>query len=485
MDKVNWPYYNAGHDYSQIHQEDAQQHAPEAGQTSRGVPTNGASWSHPAPGQPNMPIPPTPGGDLDYFLQTFQPGILDEITLPQPEAGHASAGMPERGASNSCILNKLVGHAGGLARGASGSHPAPGQPYWNLNTPAPIPPSPEGDLDYFLQTFQPSILDEITLPQYEAGQRSAGAPAREASRNYPAPGQPYWNPNTPAPIPPSPEGDLEYFLQTFQPNILDEITLPQYEAGQRSAGAPASEASRNCPAPGQPYWNPNTPEPIPPSPVENLEYFLQTFQPNILDEITLPQYEAGQMSAGAPTSEASANYPAPEHSYWNINTPESVPSSLATDLEDFLRTPPPSAAEEIIQSDALSKPQPAVKESQHKTETKEAFLAGLEAFAMGTPLKDCSSSIRFYDYIKSNGELHRSGIPLYKNLTAAEKELLDEAIIARQGGKLMPSVDIDTVKESFLAGLDNYAQGVALDECSTTLPFKVYVSSTGNLKKPQ
>ncbi|MEJ2044616.1 MAG: hypothetical protein P8X89_15210 [Reinekea sp.] len=317
MNRVNWSstdhYYSQ---YSQMHQEDAQ-HAsqPGTGHTSTGF-AHEAWGNQPAAGQPylnpympaQMQMPSSPGGDLEYFLQNYQPTILDEI----PETGQMPAGVPARGASNKRILNKLAGQVGGAA------------PYQSPGMPALVSPSPDGGVEYFLQNYQPSILDEIPQPQFEAGHMPAGTPAREAAGSYPAPGQQYWNPNTSAQM--QPEGDLEYFLRTNQPSILDEIT--QAETGQMFAGAPA-----NYPAPGQPYWNPNTSAQM--QPEGNLEYFLQNNQPSILDEIPQPQYEAGQMFAGAPGP-----------SYWNPNTPAQMQMSPGGDVEHFLQTYQPSILDE-------------------------------------------------------------------------------------------------------------------------------------------
>ncbi|MEJ2065614.1 MAG: hypothetical protein P8X74_20440 [Reinekea sp.] len=263
--------------------------------------------------------------------------------------------------------------------------------------------------------------------QPEAGQTSFGVPASGASWSHPA----YLNPNTPVQIPSSPGADLEYFLQTFQPTILDEITQP--EAGQTSAGVPTSGMSWSHPA----HLNPNMPALIPSSPGQDLEYFLRTFQPTILDEIT--QSEAGQTSAEVPAIGASGSHPA----HLNPNMPARIPSSP----------------------------------------TKEAFLAGLKAFGQGAPMINCSSSIRFSDYIKSNGEITKFGISLHKLLTEEEKTLLKEAIIDRQDAKLIRLADKDTVAERLLEGLDKYARGVPLRECSATLSFRTYVTDSGGLHK--
>ncbi|MEJ2044380.1 MAG: hypothetical protein P8X74_19700 [Reinekea sp.] len=132
-----------------------------------------------------------------------------------------------------------------------------------------------------------------------------------------------------------------------------------------------------------------------------------------------------------------------------------------------------------------SNPQPAVEVRRRKTpaQLKEHFLAGLEAFGQGALLKDCSSSIRFRNYINDNGEMVRQGIPLYNRLTPAEKMQLDQAIIARQGAKLFRIADEEPVEERFLAGLGKYEQGARLKDCSATLELRRYVSSNGSLQR--
>ncbi|MEJ2065977.1 MAG: hypothetical protein P8X74_22310, partial [Reinekea sp.] len=108
---------------------------------------------------------------------------------------------------------------------------------------------------------------------------------------------------------------------------------------------------------------------------------------------------------------------------------------------------------------------------------KERFLAGLEAYGQGVQLKDCSETLLFTAYISDNGIMVRKGIPLYNQLSDAEKMQLDQAIIARQ----IRLADKETVKERFLAGLEAYGQGAQLKDCSATLSFKNYVTDDGVL----
>ncbi|MEJ2046365.1 MAG: hypothetical protein P8X89_24185, partial [Reinekea sp.] len=114
---------------------------------------------------------------------------------------------------------------------------------------------------------------------------------------------------------------------------------------------------------------------------------------------------------------------------------------------------------------------------------KERFLAGLEAFGRGAPLTDCSATLSFSNYIRSDGRMTGYGIPLYNRLSDEEKTRLDQAIIARQGAKFLRLAEEETVTERFLAGLENYAQGASLKGCSETLAFKNYATDDGVLRQ--
>ncbi|MEJ2044387.1 MAG: DUF4573 domain-containing protein [Reinekea sp.] len=200
------------------------------------------------------------------------------------------------------------------------------------------------------------------------------------------------------------------------------------------------------------------------------------------------QPEAEQTSAGVPTSGVSWSHPAPGQTSLNPNWPAQILSSPGQDLEDLLRTPQAITLEEIIQNEPPPNPQLPVEKRRRKARkgqptTKERFLAGLEAFERGALLKDCSATLQFSNYIKNDGSLIKRGVPLFNTFTAAEKVRLQQAVAARQRAILERVVDEDIVKARFLEGLDNYAQGVQLDECSATLPFKNYVSDTGRLTK--
>jgi hypothetical protein len=296
----------------------------------------------------------------------------------------------------------------------------------------------------------------------------------------------YWNPDNTGPY-----YSHDPYSQAPQEDG-QHASLP--ETDQTSGGVVTSGPSWSHPASGLPNQGCNVPSWIPPSPRLDLECLLRTPQTITLEEVIPPQPEVGQTSAGVPPREASGSQPALDLPYLSTNVQAQILSSSGPDLGCLLRAPQPSAVEEIIQNDVSLEPpnpRPAVEACRRKTiarglpPAKERFLAGLEAFGRGALLKDCSSSLRFSNYINSDGKLSiRRGVPLYGELTAAEKTRLDQAIIARQGAKLIRLADEDTVKERFMEGLDNYAQGVKLKDCAATLQYKFYASDDGRLQKP-
>ncbi|MEJ2045950.1 MAG: hypothetical protein P8X74_18985 [Reinekea sp.] len=274
--------------------------------------------------------------------------------------------------------------------------------------------------------------------------------------------------------------------------------ISQPETGQTS-GTAASGPLWSHPAPDQPqpYQSFDLPAQIPLSPSPNLEYFLNLPQPMTFEDIILSQIyqedgqhtsqpEAGQTSAEGPASGPSWSHPTlgRPQPYHGFNLPAQIPLWSRPDGG----ASQPTTVADISQHDALpgsSSSQPAAPSRRRKPRVKglppvkERFLAGLEAFGRGVLLKDCSLSIRFSNYIKSDGRLTNLGPGLYDQLTEAEKTRLEQAIIARRGTKLIKR----TIKTRFLEGLDNYAQGVQLKDCSVTLQFKHYATDNGHLHK--
>jgi hypothetical protein len=205
----------------------------------------------------------------------------------------------------------------------------------------------------------------------------------------------------------------------------------------------------------------------------------------------ISQPEAGQTSGGVAASGPSWSYPTPSQPqpYPDFNFPQWIPPSLGEDLEYLLRTPQPTPWENIIQNDAPPEPsnaQPAVKKRRRRkfTEVKEQFLASLDKYAHGYTLDGCSTTIDLNAYLNDAGYLRPKGIVLYNKLEQKDKDLVDQALADRQDRKGSKEGPVsDKVRSSFLEGLDAYANGALLRDCSATLSFDVYVTSKGTLHK--
>ncbi|MEJ2046458.1 MAG: hypothetical protein P8X89_24665, partial [Reinekea sp.] len=259
--------------------------------------------------------------------------------------------------------------------------------------------------------------------------------------------------------------------------------------GQTSGGVAASGASWSYP--GQSYQNFNVQPQTPFSPGPDWESALRTPQPMAMEDIIhspihlqdsqySSQPETGQTSAGVSASGPWWNQPAPGQlqPHQGFNVPAQIPPSFGSDLEYLQQTLQPMVVEDAVQNDASLMSfslQPAV--APPRRPAKERFLEGLEAFARGLDLKDCTSSIRFTNYIKSDGTMTDRGRALYNQFTDEEKTLLGQAIIARQ------EFVKDPVEARFLAGLDKYEQGARLMDCSETIQYKHYVTDNGGLLK--
>ncbi|MEJ2041981.1 MAG: hypothetical protein P8X89_01755 [Reinekea sp.] len=266
------------------------------------------------------------------------------------------------------------------------------------------------------------------------------------------------------------------------------------ETGQTSRGTAANEMwgrhpSGSYSAPGQSYPNPNLPAQIPSSPRSDWDYLLRTPEPMPLEDIIHSQIhwendqhafqpETGQTYPGG-AANGSCSAPGQPQPYQDLNPSAQIPSWLRPDWG----TSQPITLEDIGQHHAppeSSNPLPAVETRCRKAPLKERFLAGLAAFAQGAPLKHCSPSLRFTDYIHSDGCMVKRGIPLYNQLSDAEKTLLDQAIIARQRAKHIRSAGEESVTEPPLEGIDHYAQDVSLTGNSATIAFKNDVTRNGH-----
>ncbi|MEJ2044615.1 MAG: hypothetical protein P8X89_15205 [Reinekea sp.] len=202
-------------------------------------------------------------------------------------------------------------------------------------------------------------------------------------------------------------------------------------------------------------------------PPHNMNYYSQVYQE---EGQQVPHSESGHMPAGATATGVSGSHPAPGQQpqpYLDLNFPP--PSE--PDWEYLQHASQPVAMEGITWSGA----------PRHTT--PKLFMAGLEAFEQGVSLEDCSSSIRFDRYISNNGQLTRKGVALYDQLMPEDRMRFNQAIIARNAALLDRVSDEPPVAADFLAGLGNYAEGVSLKDCSSSIRFDHYISNNGQLTR--
>ncbi|MEJ2064228.1 MAG: hypothetical protein P8X74_13270 [Reinekea sp.] len=274
--------------------------------------------------------------------------------------------------------------------------------------------------------------------QPEAGQTSAGIPVSGASGNQPAPGQPqpYLNPNTPMLIPPSPGADLEYLLHTPQPTA-EEGVIPDDALPESSNLQPAARACRRKPRVKR----------LPPA----KERFLAG----------LDAYERGALLKDCSETLPFTEYIKNDGSLIKKGIP------LYQKLTDAEKARLDQA---IIGRQGAKFAQPT---------DKGAFLAGLDNYAQGVKLSDCSTTIEFRFYASDNGRLYSRGKEVYADLSEQDQARVDQALLARN----QVYRERSTVAKRFLAGLDNYAQGVPLRYCSATLSYSSYIADDGHLQK--
>jgi hypothetical protein len=196
------------------------------------------------------------------------------------------------------------------------------------------------------------------------------------------------------------------------------------------------------------------------------------------------QPEAGQTSGGAPATGASGSHPTPgQHRMdLDLNFPASAPSSSGEAMDYAMNALQPFNFENIVQ-DNVPNPQPDAPAPRRRAPVRQRFMAGLETYEQGAPMRDCSTSLRFSDYITDNGTMVGRGLALYDQLTEQERGRLQEAIVNRQVALLIQAGETANTKERFLDGLELYAQGARLKDCSDTLAFRSYVTADGFLHR--
>ncbi|MEJ2046109.1 MAG: hypothetical protein P8X74_19800 [Reinekea sp.] len=114
-------------------------------------------------------------------------------------------------------------------------------------------------------------------------------------------------------------------------------------------------------------------------------------------------------------------------------------------------------------------------------QVKVQFLAGLENYAQGALLEDCSTTLNFRHYVTNHGRLTREGRALYRNLPPDQQQWADQALNSRRNDYVNRSTNNEPVELRFLAALDRHEQGVPLRENSETINFSRFIDRDGQL----
>ncbi|MEJ2042023.1 MAG: hypothetical protein P8X89_01975 [Reinekea sp.] len=344
--------------------------------------------------------------------------------------------------------------------------------------------------DYYGQIHQE---DGQYTSQPETGQTYGGVVASELSWNHPAPGQPqpYQGLNFPARIPPllGPDLHQEDGQYTSQP-----------ETGQTYGGVVASGLSWSHPAPGQPqpYQGLNFPARIPPL----LGSDLRTSQPAPLANITQndapPQSPNPQPAVNKRQRRSSAEIKKHFLAGFEKYARGKPLADCSADIKFGTYVTSNGRLREMgqIQYDALEqrdkdRVDKALKDRQEvlagrlasNFKAVKGFLGGLEAYASGAQLKDCSAIIRFSTYVTAKGFLREQGRTLRESLSPRDKDRVDQALAARKRIQAELIATNDTAMDGFLGGLETYASGAQLQDCSATIKFSNYVTTDGHLLK--
>jgi hypothetical protein len=378
MDRSNWPPYNLNlYCYSQEHQEVGQHSSqPEVGQTSQEVPASGASGSHLAPGQPSpspnmpVPIPFSPGMELEYLLRTPQPATLAEII--QDDA------LPES------------------------SNPQPAVKPHKHKTRAKRSSTKERFL--------------AALEAFERGTPMSGCSSTFRFNNYInnngkmiGRGVSLYKKFTPAE-----KTRLDQAIIARKGAMLNKLAETETVAERFLAGLDKYEQGfqlKDCSA------------------TLGYRFYVSDSGDLIKDGVNL---YAGLLPKDR----------------------DRVDQALASRKREYIARSAPTK-----------------------------FLAGLDNYAQGLPLANCSATLSFRSYIADDGHLHKAGQELYDRLLPVDQDRVKRAIVSRCQIVYDRLADKDTVAERFLAGLDKYAQGLRLVDCSETLQFGNYVTSDGYLNK--
>ncbi|MEJ2044658.1 MAG: hypothetical protein P8X74_13450 [Reinekea sp.] len=205
--------------------------------------------------------------------------------------------------------------------------------------------------------------------------------------------------------------------------------------------------------------------------------------------------EAGQTSSGPSWSHPTQGQPRP---YLDLNFPP--PGSVdwhSSNTDNYYQIhqegsqyafPPEAnqpyqsiALEAGIQNDASPESSRAVEKRHRKrlAEVTEQFMAGLEKYAQGRRLTECAETIRFAHYVTTYGHLRDRGENLIKTLSPRDRDRVHQALAARQEIYDGPN---NTTMDRFLGGLEAYARGASLQDCSETIKYAQYASADGQLR---
>jgi hypothetical protein len=214
------------------------------------------------------------------------------------------------------------------------------------------------------------------------------------------------------------------------------------------------------------------------------------------------QPEAGQTSSGPswslptqgqPRPYLDLNFPPPGGVDWHSSIPENY-YQIHQQGDQYAFPPEAGQTDQSIALEAgshndipaeLSNPQ--IRRRGASAQVKEGFLAGLEKYAQGYQLKECSENVSFKAYITDKGNLHKSGKSLYDNLKPEERDRVNQAISSRREFYAEQSTKMNRVSTEarFLSGLENYESGKSLRQCAKDIAFRNYVTSEGDLQFPR
>ncbi|MEJ2075626.1 MAG: hypothetical protein P8X79_19430, partial [Reinekea sp.] len=268
-----------------------------------------------------------------------------------------------------------------------------------------------------------------------------------------------------------------YYNQAYQEGGQHTF---QPEPGQTSAGGPASGASGNYPVPGQSYLNPSLqaqiPSPPQPTPLTNIiqndvlsdaQSAVKTRHRRSSAEIkehfmaSLDKYAQGHQLKGC---SATINF----LEYVN-DTGYLKPKGIA--LYNKLEPKDKDRVDQALERRKV------FHSLRHPTRMR--ILEGLEAYASGTALIECSTTINFRQYFTTDGHLQKDGKALYAKLEQEDKDRIDQAMEDRKS-----FYSLNTLIGPFLEGLEAYANGTPIRHCSATIPFHAYASARGHLYEP-